>query len=137
MFVVTFKTGVKWDPVTSAGVRILAALDRAASLCSVNLEVTCGSEPMAAHGPTDPHSRGVAFDVAVVGMSPMVVVSVKKTIESYLGPDFTVLYEVNAVPSDPVLQSVAYVNAAATGPHYHIQPRRGTVWPPVVVGSLA
>lgn len=131
MYVVRWKLGARWDTPTSAGTRILGALDRAAPVCRTDLEVTSGTD--GAHsGPNDPHKRGVAFDVSVQGFSPALVVQVKTYLEQVLGSLFTVLYECPTSPTEPQLARIASVNPEATGPHFHIQPRKGTTWPPAL-----
>lgn len=130
MFVVTWKAGARWDVPTSAGVHILGALDRAAPVCRTTLEITSGTDGTHS-GPDDPHKRGVAFDVSVHGFSPGLVVQVKTYLEQILGSLFTVLYECPSTPTEPQLAPIALVNPQASAPHFHIQPKRGTVWPPL------
>ena len=93
----------------------------------MNLEITCWNE---GHGPTDPHTLGEAADVSVKGLSADQIEMVLMALRSTLGPLFTVLYEVPKVPSDPTLRPIAYVNVDATGPHLHVQRKKGTIFPP-------
>ena len=53
-----------------------------------------------------------------------------------VGDGFTVLYEVPVMPQDTDLRSIAYVNADATGPHFHIQVRKASEYPPRANGAL-
>ncbi len=131
MYVVTWKPGARWDTPTSAGTRILGVLDRAASVCRTNLEVASGTD--GAHsGPDDPHKRGLAFDVSVANLSTLLIVQLKTYLEQVLGPAFTVLFECPTRPVEPQLTAIAWVNPDATGRHFHIQPKKGTLWPPAV-----
>ena len=123
---------VRFDVIAPAGFRILWALDTAVQSCRVNLEITCWNE---GHGHTDPHTLGEAVDVSVKGLSADQIEMIKGNLEMTLGPLFTVLYEVSTVPSDPTLRPIAYVNVKATGPHFHIQRRKGTTFPPESVTS--
>jgi hypothetical protein len=127
MGITLFKPEVALKPA-SGGARILAAIDVTAKSLPIDLLVTSGADGTHS-GPTDPHLTGNAFDVAVTGMNVQRIIDVKKALETYLGPRFTVLYEVPQRPIDPVLGSLAYVNAGATGPHFHIQVVKGTVFP--------
>jgi hypothetical protein len=132
MNVVTWKPGARWDVPTSAGVHILAALDRAAPVCRLSLEITCGTGE---HPPGDPHTRGEAFDVSVAGIPPSVIVQLKTYLENILGSAFTVLYECPTTPTEPQLAPIAYINPKATGCHIHIQPKKGTTWPPAATDA--
>lgn len=134
MFFITIKAGVKLDGLQPAGFHIIGALDRAAPVCRTNLEITCATGE---HPPDDPHSHGLALDVSVGGFTPAFIVQVKTYLESILGPLFTVLYEVPTKPTEPQLQPIAYINAGATAPHFHLQPKKGTTWPPLDVGVKA
>lgn len=125
--VVFLKDGVKLDGLRPAGVRILSAIDNCARVLGLDLTVTCGLE---AHGATDPHTLGNAIDLRASAFSAETIVKIKSFLEASLGTQFTVLYECAVKPEDPNLARVAYVNPHATAPHYHIQPVKGSVWPP-------
>lgn len=58
--VIYVKTGVKFDRIAPAGFHILWALGQTARVLQRPLTITCGTE---AHGPTDPHTLGEAYDV--------------------------------------------------------------------------
>ena len=127
MNVVRHRPSARFDQIRPAGFRILAALDQAAQSCRVDLMITCGTD---SHAAPDPHVTGEAYDVSVHGLSAQQIADVKAILAQILGSLFVVLYEVPAVPSDPTLRPIAYVNVQATGPHFHIQRRRGTTFPP-------
>lgn len=126
MNVVRHRPSARFDVIRPAGFRILAALDRAAQACHTDLLVTSGTD---SHAMPDPHCTGEAYDVSVHGLSAQQIADVYASLKG-LGPLFTVLYEVKAVPSDPTLRPIAYVNVDATGPHLHVQRKKGTVFPP-------
>lgn len=136
MYTVTWKSTARWDRPTPAGARIIAALDRTASVCRTNLHITSGTD--GAHGgPTDPHARGEAFDVSVIGMDPFLIVQVHQYLAQLLGPLFTVLYEAPTPPADARLKEIVYVNRDATAPHFHLQPKKGSTWPPMQPSGTA
>ena len=130
MNVVRHRPSARFDIIAPAGFRILSAIDQAAQECLVDLMITSGTD---SHAQPDPHVTGEAYDVSVLGLSAQQIADVKASLEDVLGNLFTVLYEVREVPSDPTLRPIAYVNAKATGSHFHIQRRRSTVFPPVDV----
>lgn len=120
------RPGVRFDVIGPAGFAILSALQIAATVCSVDLVVTSGTD---SHIAPDPHVTGEAYDVSVLGLSAQQIADVKASLERTLGQMFTVLYEVPKVPSDPTLRPLAYVNTKATGSHLHIQRKKGTMFP--------
>lgn len=131
--IVTIKdASILFDPVTPAHVYLLSAAQRAAAACNISLVISCARE---AHGHEDPHSRGMAIDISVAGLSAPMIVRVKTFLVEVLGPAWTVLFE-TPLPIDPVaepqLVAHATVNRGATARHLHCQPVKGTVWPPVV-----
>lgn len=127
MNVVRHRPAARFDQIRPAGFRILSALDQAAQDCRVDLLITSGTD---SHAQPDPHVTGEAYDVSVHGLSAQQIADIHASLTATLGPLFTVLYEVAAVPSDPTLRPIAYVNIKATGPHFHIQRKKGTVFPP-------
>lgn len=127
MNVVLAKPGVRFDVIQPAGFRILGAIDQVAQQCGLTLIISCGSE---GHAPADPHTTGEAYDVSTTQLSAQQIDDAKRALEQGLGPLFTVLYEVPKVPSDPTLRPIAFVNTKATAPHFHIQRRKDTVFPP-------
>lgn len=129
MTVLRARPSVCFDIIAPAGFRILSALDQATIACHVDLVITCGSD---SHPPADPHTTGEAYDVSVQALSAQNIADLHMELVTILGPLFTVLYEVPSAPSDPTLRSIAYVNREATGPHLHIQRKRGTIYPPAL-----
>lgn len=129
MNVLRARPSVRFEVIAPAGFRILSALDQTAQDLRVNLMITSGTDSHA----TGAHLTGEAFDVSVHLLSAQQVWDVKSSLEELLGPLFTVLYEVPKVPSDPTLRSIAYVNVTATGPHFHIQRKKHTTFPPAPV----
>ena len=124
---VTAKPTVVLDPLTPAHARLISILEQVSQLCEVDLRITCGRE---GHGDTDPHTRGEALDVSVRDLANATIVRMWHLFRAMLGPAWTVLYECPTPPTTAALIGIAYVNAAATAPHFHLQPRKGTRWPP-------
>ncbi|MCR4301781.1 MAG: hypothetical protein NUV51_09240, partial [Sulfuricaulis sp.] len=120
---------VRFDPLTPCQALFLSILVQAAQVIRSSLVITSGRE---GHGADDPHSRGEALDVRVAGLTRSQLLKLLEILKVTLAiqGDFTVLYEVRAVPTDPEVAAVAYVNPHATAPHIHLQPRKGTRWPP-------
>ena len=127
MNILQSRPGVSFATIRPAGFAILGALYLATQQVGVSLDITSGTD---SHAATDPHATGEAYDVSVRGLSAQQISDIKDELEGSLGPLFTVLYEVPAVPSDPTLRPIAYVNIHATGPHFHVQKKKGTVFPP-------
>lgn len=119
---------VQFAHIAPAGFRILAALVETAEHLAVDLMITSGTD---SHTPPDPHASGEAYDVSVASLDPARIIGIKNLLEQILGSSFAVLYEVPTLPEDPHLRAVAYLNRAATGSHFHIQRKKGTVYPPV------
>ena len=125
------KQGVRLDGLQPAGARIFATVDNCARSLNLDQLVTCGTD---SHGPSDPHTRGVALDIGVKRFTPSVTVKVYAYLSAALGSLFTVLYETPELPLDPDLQAIATVNPKASAPHVHIQLKKGiSDWPPVHV----
>src|SRR5689334_2716606 len=118
--VVRTKPGVQFKVIAPAGFVILAAIQTAVERFKRDITITCGTED---HSPLDPHSLGEAYDVSVGGMKEDEIRALHNSLSQQLGNAFTVLYEVPA-PIGGSLASLAYVNAAASGPHIHIQRRK-------------
>lgn len=135
MPVVTCKGGVSLTPTDAGGMVIQAALVLAASSTGLPIEISCGSE---GHPPNDPHTLGHGRDVHVLDFSASQILQLIAAIEMALrqltSAPFTVLYEVPSLAGvDPRLAMCGnvYVNVGASAAHLHIQPRKGTVYPPV------
>ena len=120
-----------------AGFRIVAALDGLCRHLGKDIWITSGTDGNRL--PTDPHKTGEAIDFSIIGRhdTPMDdftiedILKAKWFLEDYLGPAFTVLYEASEYPVDPQLRAVVYINAKASAPHFHVQRRKGTMFPPV------
>ena len=65
-----------------------------------------------------------ALDVRTSALTDDETLTVYDNLRKLLGYEFTVLYEVPAKPAG-VLAGIAYVNPAASGPHFHLQVRKG------------
>lgn len=124
---VRFKDGVRLDPMTPALARLLTAVDMTARMQGVDLTVTCGRE---FHALTDPHTRGAAIDVRVTNLNADKIVTSYHYLRSLLGDLFTVLFETPHAWTEDAIQKIAFVNAAATAPHFHIQVKKDTIYPP-------
>jgi hypothetical protein len=125
--VLRVEPGVKFDCIAPAGARIIAAVDGATKVLGIDLWISSGTE---GHGPTSPHTKGEAYDVSVKDMSIAVILKTKQYLELVLGTRFTVLYVAPSDPTDPNLLSIAHVNRNAAEPYFHIQAKKGTVYPP-------
>lgn len=132
MGVLRIKPGAMVRNPAPAGFRILSACDLLAGTLTRDLTITSGDEGDEWRAATDPHQTGEAYDLSVKGWVESEVVNAYKFLRTKLGPRFTVLYEVPtsrlASLSQP-LKDIAYVNAKATGIHFHLQRRKGTVYP--------
>jgi hypothetical protein len=126
---VQLKKGVVLEPLTPALIRLIGVTDQAVRILGRDLTITCGRE---GHIPNDPHTRGEAIDIRTRDLSPGATVTLYEWLKVTLGAAWTVLYEVREKP-DGDLARIAYVNQGASAPHLHIQPRKGTRWPPQVV----
>lgn len=126
--VVRFAPRVNLNGLRPAGVRILAAIDAAAVTCGLSLTVTSAVDGQRAA--TDPHITGEAIDLRTIDLSEQDTLRIYWALRVKLGDAFTVLYEVpQSVPS-LTLRQIEYVNPKATGPHFHIQRKKGTTFPP-------
>lgn len=121
IYAVRFKPGVTLNGLQPAGARILASLWKATQVFQRDLMVTCGTD---SHGPDDPHTLGRALDMRTTDLPEAVIYALLPWLTKDLGPDFTVLYEVRDKPSG-ILAPVAWVNPLASGPHAHLQLRKG------------
>lgn len=132
--VLRVRPGVHFDRIAPGGFRLLAALDGATKVIGMDLWITCGTE---AHASRDPHTSGEAYDCSVKDMTVPLIIKAHRHLQQVLGERFAVLYEVPTLPEDRALAAIAFVNAEATGPHFHLQRRKGTVYPPAVLEPSA
>ena len=118
----------QFDCIRPAGFRILAALDNASRLLTLNLELRCGTE---GHAPDDPHTLGEAYDVRTRTLSTVQILELVRVLQRSL-PSlyFTVLLETPTPFLEPSLVAIQYLNPHATGPHLHIQRNAHSVYPP-------
>ncbi len=112
-------------PLTPALLRLIGVLDQAVRLLGRDLTITCGRD---GHQAADPHSRGMAVDVRTRDLPEATILTLHLRLREWLGPLWTVLYEVPTKPTG-VLASIAYVNPEASAAHLHLQPKKGTEWP--------
>jgi hypothetical protein len=127
--VLRHRPSARFAVIRPAGFRILSALDHATTACGIDLEITCGTDD---HPEGNPHTLGEAYDVSVRGLAVDTLLILIGYLKARLGPLFTVLYETKTTPADARLAKIASLNAKATGPHLHIQRKRGTRYPPPV-----
>lgn len=120
------KPGVAFDRIAPGGFRILRALDGATLVIGTDLWITSGTDSHA----TGRHPHGEAYDVSVKNLSIPVILRLRTYLLQVLGQQFTVLYETPTRPDDPALAAIAYVNGDATGPHLHVQVKKGIEYPP-------
>jgi hypothetical protein len=126
------KAGVEFAVIAPGGFRILGALEATSRILEQDITITAGTNDHA----TGRHPFGEAFDVSVQGMTPATIKKMHRHLQQLLGDNFTVLYEVPATPQDTDLRTIAYVNADATAPHFHIQVRKASEYPPRNSGAL-
>lgn len=126
---VVVKEGVEFRVIAKAGFRILRVLDMVAETCDEDLEITSASEDRG-RLPTDPHATGEAFDVSVAGVAPEEILRRHQALSNWLGGRFSVLFEVKpGTVVAPSLSHIVYPSAGATAPHFHLQRKKGTVYP--------
>lgn len=127
VWVLRVKPGCAFAVIAPGGFRILAALDNATKVLSCDLTIAAGTNDHT----TGRHPLGEAYDVSVKDLALQTILKLKTYLDQALGARFTVLYEVNAPPTEPELAAIAFVNPAATGKHFHIQVKKGTTYPPL------
>ena len=116
----------KFARIAPGGFRLLAALDHATQVIGQDLVITAGTNDHT----TGRHPQGEAFDVRVRGLDVPTILRLVQVLKATLGQRFTVLYEVPSHPDDPQLAAIATINHKASGPHLHLQPVKGSVYPP-------
>ena len=126
MGVIRFSDGVKLLP-TPATARLLWALDSIAQELDIDLTVTSAAEKQ--NPPrleTDPHMTGEALDIRTKDLPDETVLKVyDRAVKLLPVLVWTVLFEGPTPHKNPYLARVQYVNAKATGYHFHIQRRKG------------
>ncbi len=117
-----------FSTVAPGGFVILAALQGLSSVIDLPVEITCACE---GHLPTDPHTRGEAYDIRTLTWTLAELKLAKSWLRHTLGDAFTVLYEVPSWPADAAWRDVVdLVNQNATAPHLHVQVKKNTSYPP-------
>lgn len=115
MGVVQVKDGVLFTKIAPGGFRILGAIDKVAEQLNLDLVITSACDGLHS-GDNDPHHRGEAYDVRSHDLALEDKDKVLAWIQKYLGAD----------------HFFAFLEAAGTdNEHFHIQVRKGTVYPPV------
>ena len=124
MGVIRFSDGVKLL-ATPATARLLWALDSIAQELDIDLTVTSAAENQG-RLPTDPHMTGEALDIRVKDLPDETILKVyDRAVKLLPVLVWTVLFEGPTPHKNPYLARVQYVNAKATGYHFHIQRRKG------------
>ena len=113
MGVIRVKDGVQFTKIAPAGFRILEAISLTASVLETDLTITsaCDGEHS---GPDDPHHLGEAYDVRSHDLDPLLRARVLDTLHSQL-------------PGDRFFSFLE--DAGTADEHFHIQRKRGTVYP--------
>lgn len=123
MNVVRVKPGVSFAVIAPAGFRILAAIDHCSVVLKQDLTITsaCDGEHS---GPYDPHHKGEAFDVRSSDVSNK---------QQFLD---TLLFQLNGEIGRSTPYFYAFLEDEGTpNEHFHIQRKKGIVYPPPVVPS--
>ena len=122
--------GTKFDQIAPGGFRILAALDAACQAIEHDLTITAGTNDHE----QGRHPLGEAYDVRTRDLTSAQILRLLRILTSTLGPAFTVLYERPTPEPDAALAAVAFINPHASGPHLHVQVKKGTWYPPQPTG---
>jgi hypothetical protein len=124
MGMLRIKPGVTLDRLAIAGARILLAVTEQAAKTDFDWLLTCATS---GHPPADPHSRGEGEDFSLTPFPNSAAVNAGVlALRQALGPAYTVLLEFPEAPDDALLARIATVNPKATGPHIHVQIKKGT-----------
>lgn len=131
--VVRCKPGARFDVIAPGGFRILAAIDGAARIIGQDIVIAAGTND---HSGVSRHLIGEAYDISVRDFPMQTLETLIRYLTQFLGPHFTVFYETPEKPTDHDFAKIAIVNPAATGPHLHIQVKKGDLYPPAESRSL-
>jgi hypothetical protein len=129
------KPGCRFDVIREAGFKILAALQATAESAHHDLVISAGTND---HHGDDPHATGEAYDVSIANLTPTELDGDLRFLRSVLSlAEFTVMYEIRTRDQaviDPPPDVLLLINPEASGPHIHIQRRKGTRYPPAPPG---
>ena len=124
------KPGVRFDVIRPAGFRILSALELLGDVRHIDFTITCGTE---GHSPTDPHTRGEAYDVRSHDLTDKQ--AILRDVLSFCGNGIEV----------PIADDGGFAteyfwgwleNEGQPTEHFHFQRRHGTVYgPPATVDA--
>lgn len=106
------KMGVLFSVIEPGGFRILSAIDQAAAKLNFDLIITSACDGVHS-GPTDPHHRGMAYDVRSHEFTEDQKNSVLAEILKTLGPAFFGFLESPDTDNE----------------HFHFQVKKGTTYP--------
>lgn len=125
-YAITFKAGCATTIIAPSGVRILSALERCAQVLQQNLVITCGCD---SHPPSDPHSRGEAFDVRSHDLTPAQKTSLLSAMMQALseGPQDTITPKDGGYVTQHFFGWLEHADQVTE--HFHWQQRNGTVFP--------
>ena len=112
MGVVRVKPGVQFTIIAPGGFCILAAIQHATEVLSLDLTITSACDGMHS-GPEDPHHRGEAYDIHTYGMTNDQKQAVLTAISEKLGPRFYCFLESPGTDNE----------------HIHCQVKKGTIYP--------
>ncbi len=116
------RPGVRYEIITPRGLAILGVIMQMSQAMGRDVEITSACD---SHSLPDPHARGEAYDISVKGFTEEELLVAHRLMAGRLGAAYTVLYEVPERPAGP-LADMAYVNPHATGPHWHVQVKKGS-----------
>lgn len=118
--------GVLFDRIAPGGFRILAALDGLVKVLGQDIYITSATDSHRIGA----HPRGEAYDIGVKRWTLPMIEKALRFLRQTLGERFYSQYEVPITPTDAAEVALAVVNPQATGPHLHVQVRKGLVYPP-------
>lgn len=112
--------------IAPAGFRLLGAIEHAARACGVSLTITSGTDN---HGPTDPHTKGEAYDIRSRGMPREQQTQVLTAIMMYLsdGADDAPSATSGGLATHAFFGFLE--NPGTAQEHFHVQRRKGRLYP--------
>lgn len=125
--VVWLKKGVRFaERPLPGGIRIVSAIDQATLAIGQSLLMTSAADSHT----SGRHPTGEAYDVSTNELDVATVLRLYDFFQKKLGERFTVLYESPVQPLEFMLRKIATINPDATAEHFHLQPKKGTEFPP-------